>query len=97
MARLDNKALFFTTLPRTPSKRKMEELNIFGVLPNDMDTALNYPDADSISGYAKTAALYCQTTGVIGGRAGGVFAPQEIATCAEVATIIQRFVEVVIK
>lgn len=71
--------------------------DFLGVLPSCMDTALNYPDADSIPGYAKTAALYCQTTGVIGGRTGGVFAPQETATRAEVATIIQRFVQVVMK
>ncbi|HEX2946112.1 MAG TPA: S-layer homology domain-containing protein [Clostridia bacterium] len=71
--------------------------DFLNVLPDDMDTALNYPDANSISGYAKTAALYCQTTGVIDGRTGGVFAPREAATRAEVATIIQRFVEVVMK
>lgn len=68
-----------------------------GVLPGAMDTVLSYPDADSIPGYAKPAALYCQTTGVIDGRTGGVFDPQETATRAEVATIIQRFVEAVMK
>ena len=71
--------------------------DFLGILPGSMDTLLDYPDADSISGYAKTAALYCQTTGVIGGRTCGVFAPQETATRAEVATIIQRFVEMVVK
>lgn len=64
-----------------------------GVLPGNMDTALGYPDARSISDYAKAAALYCQTTGIIGGRDGGVFAQRETATRAEVAAIIQRFVE----
>lgn len=58
---------------------------------------LKYPDAGSISDYAKDAALYCQTTGSIGGRTGGVFAPQETATRAEVAAIIQRFIETVLK
>lgn len=67
--------------------------NFLGVLPDGIDTVFNYPDADSLSDYAKTAALYCQTTGIIGGRTGGMFAPQETATRAEVATIIQRFVE----
>lgn len=70
--------------------------DFLGVFPNSMDTALDYPDADSISDYAKTAALYCQTTGVIGGRTGGVFAPQETATRAEAAAVIKRFVEVVL-
>lgn len=71
--------------------------DFLGVLPNGMDTALSYPDADSISGYAKTAALYCHATSLIDGRIGGVFAPQEAATRAEVTTILQRFVEVVMK
>lgn len=68
-----------------------------GVLPEDLDTVLRYPDADSISGYAKDAALYCQTTGVITGRSGGMFAARETATRAEVAAIIQRFVESVLE
>jgi hypothetical protein len=62
-----------------------------------MDTAFEYPDAASISSYAQDAALYCQSTGIIGGRTGGVFAPQETATRAEVATIIQHFIETVMK
>lgn len=67
--------------------------DFLGVLPEGMDTVLNYPDAESISDYAKTGALYCQTTGIIGGRSGGVFDPKETATRAEVAAIMQRFVE----
>jgi len=70
--------------------------DFLGVIPDSVDTVLSYPDADSISDYAWTAALYCQTTGIIGGRGGGVFAPKETATRAEVATIIQRFIEVVL-
>jgi predicted outer membrane repeat protein len=70
--------------------------DFLGVIPDGMDTVLDYPDADSISDYAKAAALYCQTTGIIAGRRGGAFAPQETATRAEVAAIIQRFVEVVL-
>lgn len=70
--------------------------DFLGVFPDSMDTALDYPDADSISDYAQTAALYCQTTGVIGGYTGGVFAPQKTATRAEVSTIIQRFIEFVL-
>jgi hypothetical protein len=66
------------------------------VLPSRTDSALNYPDAESISDFAKAAALYCQTTGVIGGRQNGVFAPKETATRAEVAAIIRRLVENVI-
>lgn len=71
--------------------------DFLSVLPDSMDASFKYPDAASISSYAKDAALYCQTTGIIGGRTVGVFAPQETATRAEVATIIQRFIEAVIK
>lgn len=68
-----------------------------GVLPGNMDTALNYPDAGTISNWAQSAALYCQTTGIIFGRTDGMFAPKETATRAEVAVIIERFVESVVK
>lgn len=71
--------------------------DFLGVLPADMDTTLDYPDADNISGYAKNAALYCQTTGVISGRGGGMFTPKETVTRAEVATIIQRFVTLIVE
>ncbi len=67
------------------------------VLPNELDTSLEYPDEASISNYAKNAALYCQTTDIIAGRSGGVFAPQETATRAEVSIIIKRFIETVMK
>lgn len=72
-------------------------VKFLGFLPNETDTVLSYPDSDSIAGYASDAALYCQTTGVISGRSGGIFAPQETATRAEVATIIQRFIKSVIE
>lgn len=70
--------------------------DFLGVLPSSMDTALEYTDSASISSYALDAALYCQTTGVIGGRTGGMFAPQETATRAEASAIIQRFIEFVL-
>lgn len=71
--------------------------NFLGVLPGGIDIEIDYPDAGSISDYVKTAALYCQTTGIIGGRTDGMFAPQETATRAEVATVIQRFIESSVK
>ncbi len=67
--------------------------NFLGVLPSNMDTALTYPDAANISTWAGNAALYCQTTGIITGRGGGTFVPQGTATRAEVATILERFIE----
>ena len=58
---------------------------------------LNYPDTADIASWATEAATYCQSTGIIGGRDGGVFSPKGTATRAEVATIIERFIEQVVK
>jgi hypothetical protein len=69
--------------------------DFLGVLPGNMGTALAYPDAGDISGWAENAALYCQTAGIITGRGGGNFVPQGTATRAEVAAIIERFAEAV--
>lgn len=55
--------------------------------------ALNYSDASSIDVWAQEAALYCQEAGIIAGRENGSFAPKETATRAEVAAILQRFIE----
>ena len=65
----------------------------FGVMPDDMDTALTYPDAGIISSWAQSAALYCQSSGIITGRDGGSFVPQGTATRAEVAVILERFIK----
>ncbi len=59
-------------------------------------TLLSYPDSADIASWAQDAALYCQQTGMIVGRVGGRFAPQETATRAEVATILKRFIETVV-
>ncbi len=71
--------------------------DFLGALPPASDAALLYPDAALISGYAREAALYCQSTGIIAGREGGAFSPNNLATRAEVASILQRFVESVVK
>lgn len=57
------------------------------------NTQLNYPDSAEISSWATKAAVYCQQTGIITGRSGGNFVPQGTATRAEVAAILQRFIE----
>jgi len=71
--------------------------DFLGVPTGNMDTKLTYPDASAISDWAENAALYCQSTGIILGRDSGGFDPQGIATRAEVAAIVKRFVEYVIK
>jgi hypothetical protein len=68
------------------------------VLPSDTEkTQLNYPDAAEIAPWATEAAGYCQQTGIITGRSGGNFVPQGTATRAEVAAILQRFIESSVK
>lgn len=63
------------------------------ITPSDADTALSYSDASMISDWAKSAALYCQTTDIISGRSSGAFVPNGTATRAEVAAVIERFIK----
>ncbi|NCC66611.1 MAG: carbohydrate-binding domain-containing protein [Clostridia bacterium] len=70
--------------------------DFLGAVPGNLDTALTYSDAASISSYAKNAALYCQTTGIITGRGDSCFAPGETASRAEVAAVVERFVKNII-
>lgn len=67
-----------------------------------LDTATNgkmltYPDASSIGDWAQAGALYCQGNGLITGRDNGSFTPAGTATRAEVATILERFIHLVVK
>lgn len=57
---------------------------------------LSYPDSGSIASWAHDAARYCKKYDIITGRESGIFAPDETATRAEVAAILQRFIESVI-
>lgn len=57
---------------------------------------LNYSDADDIAPWAREASLYFQETGIITGRDQDSFVPEGTATRAEVATILKRFIEVVV-
>jgi len=61
------------------------------------DGSLVYADSTSISSWAMDGAKYCQETKVITGRDGGNFAPQESATRAEVAAVIERFIKTIVK
>jgi len=71
-------------------------LDFLGAMQNPADAVLNYPDADTISAWAEDAARYCQSTGIITGR-DGRFVPQGAATRAEIAAMLQRFIENVVK
>jgi uncharacterized repeat protein (TIGR02543 family) len=56
----------------------------------------DFPDTVSIASWAQTASAYCKKTGIITGREGGMFAPGETATRAEVAAIFERFIQLVV-
>jgi glucan-binding repeat-containing protein len=58
--------------------------------------AVTFADNASISAWAKTAVKAIQQTGVIVGRTGNRFDPQGNMTRGEAATILRRFVELVI-
>ncbi|WP_312650084.1 S-layer homology domain-containing protein [Aminipila sp.] len=62
-----------------------------------LDGSLGYTDNTSISSWAMDGAKYCQGTKVITGREGGSFMPQGNATRAEVAAVITRFIENIVK
>ena len=59
-------------------------------------TAFNFTDSASISAYAKDAVAAVQQAGIIVGKDGGRFDPKGNLTRAEAATVVRRFVEVVI-
>jgi S-layer homology domain. len=59
-------------------------------------TAFNFTDASSISSYTTTAVTAVQQAGIIVGKDGGRFDPKGNLTRAEAATVVRRFVEVVI-
>lgn len=56
-------------------------------------TDAGYPDASQVSGYAYDAMCWMTMHGIIGGTTQGTLDPQGPATRAQVATILQRFVE----
>lgn len=54
---------------------------------------LNYADAAEISDYAVEAVMYCTLKGIMQGKTDELLAPGEMATRAEIAVILQRFLE----
>ncbi len=54
---------------------------------------LDYADLDSISEYAAESVMYCKLKGIMQGKDNNNFAPQDNATRAETAAILQRFIE----
>ena len=58
--------------------------------------AVTFADDGSISAYAKDAVKAIQQAGIMSGKNNNLFDPQSNATRAEAATILRRFVELVI-
>ncbi len=58
----------------------------------DMDLS-KYSDAENISEYAVKAMEYAVKTGLISGRSKTTLNPEDSATRAEIAVILQRFIE----
>jgi hypothetical protein len=53
----------------------------------------DFPDSADVSAWAKDAVAWAVATGLISGKPGGLLDPKGPATRAEVATILQRFIE----
>ena len=58
--------------------------------------AVTFADNTQISSWAKDAVKSMQQAGILAGKNENKFDPKGTATCAEVATVLRRFVEIVI-
>ena len=56
-----------------------------------VEGTLNFPDAGSVSDYAKDAMLWATQNGIINGKTDGRLDPAGLATRAQVATMIARY------
>ena len=56
-----------------------------------VEGTLNFPDAGSVSDYAKDAMLWVTQNGIINGKTDGRLDPTGLATRAQVATMIARY------
>ncbi len=75
-----------TILYRYSKVAKLPNLNLSNL-------SANYKDADKISDYAKDGLNYCIQLGIIAGKSDNLLDPQNKATRAEVATMLQRFAQ----
>lgn len=52
----------------------------------------SYSDVSSVNGYAEQAMIWAVRNGIIGGMTDDTLVPQGMATRAQVAAILQRFI-----
>lgn len=60
--------------------------------PQVVGSLNSYSDVSSVSGYAEQAMIWAVRNGIIGGMTADTLAPQGMATRAQVAAILQRFI-----
>ncbi len=65
----------------------------YDVSAGEKTEILAYDDAESVSEYAVAAMQYVVGSGLIKGKTASTLNPQDNATRAEIATILQRFIE----
>ena len=68
-----------------------------GILSEDTAFSPDFPDSDSISAWAISAAGHCQASGMISGRDNGFFNPQSPASRAEAAAVLHRLINAVLQ
>ena len=66
-----------------------------GIAVSHGEFITEFSDIDTISYWATDAMQWTSTVGIITGRTLTTLAPQGLATRAETAAILQRFVEVI--
>ena len=65
----------------------------YDVSVGESTNILSYTDAESISEYAITAMQYAVGSGLMKGKTESTINPKDVATRAEIAAILQRFLE----
>ncbi len=59
-----------------------------------VDGELSFTDADQVSAWARDAVKWCTENGILNGVSGSRLAPQALAQRAQVAAMLQRFLQV---
>ena len=91
--------LFGPDAPVTRKQMAVMMANYAGQMGYSIPTPLasvTFADNDTISPWAAKEVAAMQRAGIVKGRDGNRFAPQENATRAEVSAVLRRFIEVVI-
>lgn len=61
--------------------------------PNVVGSLNGYADRDSVSSYAQQAMVWAVRNNIISGMTSDTLVPQGLATRAQVAAILERFIE----